>query len=120
MTSRFILARESGRRAALRRAERAARMAEALGTPGALRYAARVRAEAGEPTSAAVSTRLGRHGRACDDGPRTPRGAPPRADGARIERKTVAGYPAPHNPYLPHTPAADCFAGCRHAAEAPR
>ena len=30
----------------------------------------------------------------------------------RAERILVAGYPYSHNPYLPHEPVVDCFAGC--------
>ena len=33
----------------------------------------------------------------------------------RGERLVVHGYPYSHNPYLPHAPVADCYAGCVRA-----
>lgn len=40
-----------------------------------------------------------------------------KAAGERIERRVVPGYPATHNPYLPHEPKEDCYSGCIHVRE---
>ena len=35
----------------------------------------------------------------------------------RAERLEIMGYPYSHNPYLPHEPMADCYAGCKGSAQ---
>ena len=42
-----------------------------------------------------------------------------REQAMRGERLAVPGYPYSHNPYLPHAPVADCYAGCVRVEETP-
>jgi len=36
-----------------------------------------------------------------------------RKQAERATRLVVPNYPYSHNPYLPHAPLADCYAGCK-------
>ena len=39
---------------------------------------------------------------------------------AKASRIVVKGYPYSHNPYIPHKPVEDCFAGCVNTEFNPR